>query len=538
MIKQTANQARIAVKRFFGFASTVNGAALLLASAYFASRLLALVRDRLLATGFGAGSELDVYYTAFRVPDFLFNVLIFGAVSAAFIPIFAGYLARNQKDQANKVASTVLTIGTMVMIIAAGLTYLFAPQILPVIAPGFSASQLTELTELTRVMLLSPILFGLSGIFGSILQSNQRFLAYATAPLLYNLGIIAGALVAPEKGLIWLAYGVVFGALLQMLVQLAAAARTSFRFRPSVDWHQPGVQKIFWLMIPTTIGVGIVQLNLLVETIIATTLQEGSVAQFFLATSLSMVPVSVVGASFATAVFPVLARAAETKQTDLYVQNLLTVIRHVLFLVIPMSIAMMLLRAQIVRLIYGAGKFDFEDTRYVTSLLGILAVSLFAQALIPLMAKAFYSLRNTKTPVVIAAFSMLLNIVGAFIASHYLGVIGLAVSFSAASIIQLALLFFFLSVRVPQIEDPKLFSAITRITFASLVMGAAIYGTLYGVAALAEDLQRNYTVAFFALQAGTATIVGGLVYLGAATTFGLSEPRQFLAKVFRRSTAS
>jgi putative peptidoglycan lipid II flippase len=202
-----------------------------------------------------------------------------------------------------------------------------------------------------------------------------------------------------------------------------------------------------------------------------------------------------------------------------------------------MSIAMMMLRAQIVRLIYGAGTFDFEDTRYVTSLLGILAVSLFAQALIPLMVKAFYSLRNTKTPVIIAGFSMALNIVGAFIATQYLGVIGLAVSFSAASIIQLALLFFFLSARVPHIEDPGLFSAITKIIFASLVMGAAIYGTLYGEAALFEELQRDYTVAFFALQTVAATIVGGLVYFGAAAAFGLNEPRKFIDKILRRSAA-
>ncbi len=537
MIKQTANQARTVIRRFFGFASTVNGAALLLASAYFASRLLALVRDRLLATGFGAGAQLDTYYAAFRVPDFLFNVLIFGAVSAAFIPIFAGYLARKQPDQANKVGSVVLTIGTIVIVIAAAVAWMFAPQLVPLVAPGFSGAQMSAATDLTRAMLLSPIFFALSGVFGSILQSNQRFVAYASAPLLYNLGIIGGALVAPRYGLVWLAYGVVAGAFLQMLMQLVAAFRTGFRFRPSLDWHQPGVRRIFWLMIPTTIGVGIVQINYLVETIIASTLRTGSISQFFLATSLAMVPVSVVGLAYATSVFPVLAKAAETKQTEVYVRNLLTVIRHVLFLVIPMSVAMLLLRAQIVRLIYGSGKFDFSATRYVTSLLGILAVSLFAQALIPLMAKAFYALRNTKTPVVIAGVSMLMNIVGALIASHYLGVIGLAVSFSIASVIQLGLLFFFLSARVPQIENPALFSAVTRIVFASLVMGAAIYGTLYGVAALATGLQHTHIVAFIALQLAAASLVGGVVYLLATIGFGLSEPRHFLTRVFRRSGA-
>ncbi|MSU76247.1 murein biosynthesis integral membrane protein MurJ [Patescibacteria group bacterium] len=534
MIKNTTKQVGSTIKRFFGFASTVNGAALLLGVAYFASRLLALLRDRLLATGFGAGADLDTYYAAFRVPDFLFNVLIFGAVSAAFIPIFAGYLARGEPDKANKIASVVLTIGTILIVIAASLAWIFAPQLTPLVAPGFSAAQMDQAVELTRVMLLSPIFFGLSGVFGSILQSNQRFVAYATAPLLYNLGIIAGALVAPEKGLVYLAYGVVLGAFLQMVMQLIAASRTGFRFKPSLNWRLPGVQRIFWLMIPTTIGVGIVQINYLVETIIASTLRVGSISQFFLATSLAMVPVSVFGLSFATSVFPVLAKAAETKQTELYVQNLTTVIRQILFFVIPISIAMLLLRGQIVRLIFGAGKFDFSDTRYVASLLGILAVSLFAQALIPLMSKAFYALRNTKTPVIIAGVAMGLNIIGALVFSHFFGVIGLAVALSAASVIQLGLLFFFLSGKVPELEDSTMFSGITKIVIAAAIMGLAMYGTLYGVDYFIQGLQESATVGFFAIQAIAASVVGAIVYLILTWHFDLPEARHFLTKLWHR----
>lgn len=504
---------------------------MLLGTAYFASRLLALVRDRLLATGFGAGADLDAYYAAFRVPDFLFNVLIFGAISSAFIPIFAGYLARGEQKEADRVGSTVLTASTAVLIVAAGIVWVFAPQLIPLIAPGFSHDQIGRVVDLSRVMLLSPIFFGISGIFGSILHSNQRFVAYAAAPLLYNIGIIAGALLAPRFGLIYLAYGVVAGALLQMVIQLIAGLRTGFSFRPTLALRHPGVRRIFWLMIPTSLGVGIVQINLLVETIIASTLHEGSLSQFFLASSLSMVPVSVVGASFATAVFPVLARAASTKQTGLYTENLLTVIRQILFFVIPMSVAMMLMRAQIVRLIYGAGKFDFSDTRFVTSILGILAVSLFAQALIPLMSKAFYALRNTRTPVLISAIAMVANVGLALAATHYLGVIGLAVAFSVASIVQVALMFFFLSAKVPAIEDVAMLSVITRILVASVVMGAAIYGTLYGVAYLGSGLAHQHVVLYFAAQTVAAGIIGTIVYILASVGLRVPEVNMILHKL-------
>ncbi|MDP9212181.1 MAG: polysaccharide biosynthesis C-terminal domain-containing protein, partial [bacterium] len=187
-------------------------------------------------------------------------------------------------------------------------------------------------------------------------------------------------------------------------------------------------------------------------------------------------------------------------------------------------------RAQIVRLVYGAGNFDFEDTRFVTSILGILAVSLFAQALIPLRSTAFYAIRNTKTPVVIAGISMLVNVSLAFPLASQLGVVGLAVAFSFASIIQLALLFFFLSGKIPAIEDRAMLSAITRIVLCSLAAGAAIYGTLYGVAYLIEDIQGTQTVVFFLVQATLATLVGASVYLMLAFALKLPEARLLILR--------
>lgn len=524
MAKQTNNVFR----RFLGFSTTLGGATVLLAGASLASRLLGLVRDRLLATGFGASADLDTYYAAFRIPDFIFQILILGALSAAFIPIFTGYLAKNQKDEADKVASSLLNMGLIALTAAAGLVWIFAPQLMPYIAPGFSGSQLHQVVDLSRIMLLSPIFFGLSGILGGILNSHHRFFAYAVAPLFYNLGIIGGALVAPRLGLSWLAVGVIVGAFLQMLVQLIATARTGFRYKPIISLRHPGVRRTFALMLPATLGIAIVQVNLLLETIIASTLREGSLSEFFLATSLSMVPVGVVGASFATAAFPLLAREASLKQTPQFTNTLLKVVRQILYFVIPASVGMMLLRAQIVRLIYGAGKFDFTDTRFVTSVLGILAVSLFAQALIPLLTRAFYALRNIKIPVIISAFSMLLNIGLALGLSHYLGVVGLAVGFSFASIVQLALLFFFLSGKIPALEDRDMISNTGKIMLATLVMGAAIYGSLYAVAFLLEHLQRTYTVAFFAIQTGVATVVGVTVYAFVTRWLGVPESHVLL----------
>lgn len=510
----------------------------MLAAAQLGSRGLGLLRDRLLATGFGAGAELDIYYAAFRIPDFIYQILILGAISAAFIPVFAGYLATNRKIDADKVASSILTVGSIGLSVAAGISWLLAPLFMPLVAPGFTDAQVNEAVSLTRIMLLSPILFGLSGIFGSILNSHRKFIAYATAPLFYNLGIIAGALAAPKYGLDWLAIGVVGGAVLQMVVQLGAVWRTGFRFRPRLDLRHPGVRRIILLAIPATIGLAITQINWLLETIIATTLREGSLAQFMLATSLSMLPVGVIGASFATAVFPILAAAASRRQNDVFTVNLVGVIRKILYFVIPASIAMLLLRAQLVRLIYGAGKFDFTDTRFVTSLVGILAVSLFAQALIPLLTRAFYALRNTKTPVLISAVSVLLNISLALGLSYYLGVVGLAIAFSAASIIQLALLLFFLSAKVPALEDRAMLKAITNIGLASLLMGGAIYGTLYGVAFVAEHLARDYTVAYFFVQTAAAVTVGTAAYLTVTRRMGLPEAEQFLSRLKRHPSPS
>lgn len=526
-IKQTLkSESRLSV-----FLATVGGAALLLAIAQLASRALAIVRDRLLATGFGTSQDLDVYYAAFRVPDFIYQVLILGAISAAFIPVFAGYLANKQTDEANRVGSAIISLGLAALVFVCGIVWIFTPQLVHVIAPGFDAGQLEKLTDMTRIMLLSPIFFGLSGIFGSILNAHHRFVAYAIAPLCYNLGIIAGALVAPKHGLAWLAIGVVVGALLQMLIQFGGVLRTGFKFRPSFSLQHPGVRRILLLMIPTTIGLAIVQVNWLVETIIATTLRTGSLSQFWLASTLAMVPVGVVGASYAVAVFPILAKAASTKQPEVFTLNLISAIRHILYLIIPASFAMLLLRAQIVRLVYGAGKFDFTATRYVVSLLGILVVSLFAQALIPLMTRAFYALRNTKTPVVISAFSMLLNIVLALVLSHYLGVVGLAAAFSAASIVQVALLFFFLSAKVPRLEDASMISAIFKIIFATVVMGLGIYTTLYLVAYLAQDLANQFTVLYFVLQTIAALAVGLAIYLFVTDRMGLPEARMFKNKL-------
>lgn len=507
---------------------------MVLAIAQLASRALGLLRDRLLATGFGASGELDVYYAAFRIPDFLFNVLIAGAISAAFIPVFAGYLANKRTADANKVASSILSIALLVLAVVASLIWLFAPQIMPLVTPGFSDAQLDQVVLLTRIMLISPILFGLSGIFGSILNSHHRFFAYSVAPLCYNLGIIAGALVAPRHGLIWLAYGVVLGAFLQMLVQAIGAARTGFRFRPGLGLRHPGVRRIFILMVPATIGLSIVQINWLMETVIASTLREGSLSQFMLASSLAMLPVGVVGASFATAVFPILAKAASQKRNDIFVSNLVGVIRKIMFYIVPASIALMVLRAQIVRLVYGSGRFDFDDTRYVTSLLGIMAASLFAQALIPLLTRAFYALRITKVPVYISTLAMVLNIGLAFLCSYYLGVVGLALALSIASIVQLALLFFFLSMKVPELEDSAMIRAISRITISALVMGAAMYGTLYGVAAVADGLANQYTVLYFVLQAGLATVVGVATYLALTSRIGVTEARPIMSTFPRR----
>ena len=509
--------------------SSIAGGAIIIAVFSVISKLLGLIRNRLLASNFGAGDILDTYFAAFKIPDLIFNILILGALSASFIPIFVDYWSKN-KEETWRMTSSVLNILLISLIIISAVLFFIAPQLMKVIAPGFETAKQVETANLTRIMLISVIFFTLSNIVSGVLNSFRRWLTYSLAPVFYNLGIIFGIIyLAPELGATGLAWGVVIGSLLHFLVQLPTAYRLGFCFRMVIDWKHPGVKKIFKLMIPRTLGLAVTQINQLVIVIIASTLLAGSVAVFNFANDLQSFPISIFGVSLAIAAFPVFSQAFSENDSAKFTKNFSKTFRRILFLIIPTSVIVLLLRAQLVRLILGTGQFDWTDTVLTARTFGFFAISLFAQSLIPLLARSFYARQDTKTPVIIGLVSMIINIGLAYTLSQVLGIAGLGLAFSIASIINMLLLFSVLRRRLGNLGDKQIIKSSLKIILISLAMAGVIQWLKYLVAPLV-DMQTFIGVAWQTLVAGLG---GVLIYLMLSLFFKSEEieiVRHWLAK--------
>lgn len=452
-------------------------AAFLITAAGLLSRLLGLFRDRMLAANFGAGDTLDIYYAAFRIPDLIYNLLILGALSAAFIPVFTGLISNDNKEKAWILASGIMNLAVLFIIILSAIFCVFTPQIMHLITPGFPADKAGEAVIFTRIMFLSPLLLGISAIFGGILTSFRRFLLYSLAPVFYNFGIILGILFFVKMwGPIGLAWGVVFGAFLHMMVQYPAAKKLGFKH----SWNllaylkNSEVRSVMRLMIPRTLGIAVNQVNLFVITIFASTLASGSLAIFNFAQNLQGVPLGIIGASFSIAVFPTLAELYSQNKNREFVEAFSETFRQILFFIIPTSVFILLLRAQIVRVVLGTGKFDWEDTTLTFQCLGIFALSLFAQCVVPLLARSFYAMHNTKTPFYIALASEAVNIGAVILLIGRYQLLSLAIAFSLAALVQMFLLLFMLRSRFENLDDRRIISSIGKISIATVFGGIVI----------------------------------------------------------------
>lgn len=452
---------------------TVLSSAGLIAFFSLVSRFLGLLRDRLLAGEFGADVTLDAYYAAFKIPDFLYNLLVLGALTAAFVPVVANYLAKDKSHEANKITSAVMTILGVLMTSLSLIAFLCLPWLITLTAPGFSGEARDLTLQLTRIMLISPILFGISSVVSSFLNTTRHFLAYALAPVFYNIGIIGGVIfLVPELGQSGLAWGVVGGAALHLLVQLPALYRAGFRFSFSASWMQPGVRKIIVLAGPRILSIAALQINVVAITAIASTLPTGSVASYNLAFNLQSLPLGLVGISIATAVFPVLAELASRNEAQKFTMQIAETFRHMVFLIIPLSVALIVLRVPIVRIVLGSGAFDFDDTFATAGALALFSISLFAQTIVPLLTRAFYALEDTKTTVVISVVSVAANIVAGLILGRLFGLMGLVISFSGAAILDFLLHLLILRGRLAQFNDREVMRSVLRTVFAAAVGGA------------------------------------------------------------------
>lgn len=500
--------------------NSINSAAFVIATAGILSRVLGLVRDRILAANFGAGDTLDIYYASFRVPDLIYNLLILGALSAAFIPVFTGLLAHEKKEEAWKLANGLLALAFLVLFFISLILAIFTPFLMKFITPGFSGEKLAEVVKLTRIMFLSPIFLGISGVFGGILNSFKRFLIYSLAPLLYNLGIILGIVfLVPIFGISGLAWGVVVGALLHMLIQYPAVKLSGFKLFPALNFGDGHLRKVLKLMIPRTMGLAVTQVNLLVVTIIASTLSAGSLAIFNFANNLQSFPIGVFAIPFALAVFPSLSYFAAKEEKGNFIDSFSRTFRQILFFAIPASVLILVLRAQIVRVVLGSGNFDWEDTILTFQALGIFAVSLFAQCLVPLLARSFYALHNTKIPFYTGIVSEAVNLTLAIVLSRFYGILGLVWAFSISSMVNMFLLFLILRSKTGDLDDKKIISVTAKIGFFSLLAGGAAQLSKYIVGPHTNT--ETFLGIFTQLAAGGA--IGIILYFSLSYIFRLEE---------------
>ncbi|OGB73701.1 murein biosynthesis integral membrane protein MurJ [candidate division Kazan bacterium RIFCSPHIGHO2_01_FULL_44_14] len=519
------------IKHLITRKSSVLEATAILAVASLVSRLFGVMRDSVIAARY-AGDISDAYLAAFVIPDFIFNLLILGALSSAFIPIFTEYLQKtgSDKEEAWGIVNSLVNLGVMLLAVILLAVAVFAPTLVHLVAPGFVTDKKEMVVVLMRVMLLSPLFFGFSNLAGGILNSFKNFFAYAIAPILYNLGIIAGAIyLVPKFGYIGLAYGVVGGACLHMLVQLPGVFAFGYRYRLHMNLRHPAIQRMAMLMIPRTIGIGVTQISTIINTAIASTLAGGAVSVFKWADNLQSLPIGIFGVSFAVAVFPTLAEKYSLKKIDEFKEDVVQVLRQVMFFIVPSMLLYWLLRAQIVRLVFGYGLFGWDYTRFTVSALAFFTFGMLGQSIIHLLARSFYALQDTKTPLLVSIGSLGLNVGLALILVQYLDVVGLAAAISISATVNAGLLLVILGRRLGGLPWRGLSEYLVKIIFAGFIMTGAGYLMLR----VMNLIVTTHTVIGLFAQTVVTAGVAVLVYLAITRVLKIPEVSRILSP-FRR----
>lgn len=391
------------IRRFFGYLSQevrgLHAAAYVLAGAALLSSLLALARDRLLAHTFGAGTTLDIYYAAFRIPDLIFVAT--GALVSVYILI--PELARRSAGEQSRYLDTVIAGFSIFAALVAFIAGLAAPYALSTLYPDLAHEHLAQLVSLTRIMLLQPILLGLSNIFAAVTQAHGRYTLYAISPLLYNVGIIVGVVVLyPLWGIQGLAWGVVFGALMHAGIQIPSVWKDGFLHRvPRVTDTQALIRTVF-VSLPRALTLSMSQIAFIGLTALAGLLAPGSIAVFVFAYNLQAVPLSIIGASYSVAAFPTLAAALSNGEREHFLDQVALAARYVFFWSMPAVSLIVVLRAYLVRVVLGSGNFDWTDTRLTAAVFALLAISLAAQGITLLIVRAYYAAGRTFVPFLIS----------------------------------------------------------------------------------------------------------------------------------------
>jgi len=456
---------------------TILSAALIIMVTIAASRVLGLVRNRVLAHYFSVDT-LSTYFAAFRLPETIFEILVFGTFSSAFIPTFTSYISRKKKKEAWKVANICLNLAFLIFLGLAIIIFILATPVYHLIAPGFDAQQTLQIANLARILLIAQGFFVLSYFLTSVLESLQRFLVPALAPILYNLGIILGAVFLTSRfGIYGAVIGAVIGAFLHFLIQLPLAFSLGFRPRFSLNLSHPGVREIGRLALPRIIELSTLQFGKIAELFLASLVSVASYTYFTFANSLALLPIGLFGTSMAKASLPTLSYQSARGELSQFAKTLSSLITQILFFILPSVVFLSVLRIPIVRLVFGASRFTWASTVQTGYTLSAFSLGILCQGLIYPLTRSFWALHDTKTPVKISIMGIGLNIIlGAlFIMVFKLQVWTLALSFSIAALFQAILLLILVNKRLPDLVNRKMSLSFLKIGIASSISGGLIF---------------------------------------------------------------
>lgn len=458
--------------------TSILSAATVIAATLMFSKILGLIRDRLLAHVFSP-DKIDIFWAAFRLPDLIFQIVILGALSVAFIPVFTEHFENKGKEDALEMAGAVLNVFLAIFILVTILIFILAQPIISyVIAPGFSTERQMQVVVLTRIILFGQIILVLGSFFIGILQSFQRFIIPALAPFFYNLGIIIGiVLFSKSFGIVGAALGVVLGAALHASVQLPLVWAMGFRFNISLKFFHPGVKEILKLMSVRTFGLAAEQINETVGLALASLASIGSVTYLTFAQHLQIVPIGLFGATLAQAALPVLSSERARGRIEEFKITILTTLHQILFLTLPAAAILIVIRIPVVRLVFGASQFNWEATVLTGATVAFLAVGLSAQAISLLLVRGFYALKDTKTPVIVSLVVVVLNIILSlyFIVSLKLDVWAIGAANSIAAIVSAILLFLALHFKIGKFNLKIVITPLLKMLMATVIMGMALY---------------------------------------------------------------
>lgn len=505
------------VKRLWHNQQDLQGAAGLLVVTMVLSNALGFLRDLILANTIPL-SALDTYYAAFRLPDFMFNLFILGAISSAFIPVFLDLKAKEGDASAWQLAHNLVHSALTVLFVLGVVLFIFMPQVLPHFVPGFSEIKLAATIPLARILLLSPLFFSISYVLGGVLNAHKKFFAYALAPLMYNLAIIIGGLLSPYWGVEGVAWAVVIGALLHMLVQIPSLKMLQYRYKFVVNFRDKNLRRVIKLMIPRSISLGMTQFVLLFFTRIASTLPTGSISIYTLTNNFQTTPVAIFAASIGTAVFPMLGAAVSEDKPAEY-RNLLTQsLKGMFFFMIPSMVLFWVFRAHIIRLYLALNHQTWADTIRAIDTFSWFILALAAQGFNIIIIRAFYARHDTKNPMIISLFSGVVAVLLALtFARTFHDVAALSLAFACATLIESTCLFItFQIIHKHNLSVLPLLETIGISLIFSLIAGGvarlALYIVSEGFLTSTPGLGTDRILPLF-LALFTAALLGGGIYL-------------------------